>query len=473
MVDPYPEPLADWYGCYGKRPDLFTRESLLHPAKMAVPLCSKIFDHGQQHGYWAPGDLVVDPMAGTGTTLIVGAAMGYAMLGVELEVHFIQMAVGNIARLAQRAPSVVRHIIGLIKGDARQLHQLLTSAAGILTSPPYPSAFRQDHPGTAGGKTALELSRGGSFRGYGAIITSPPYGDQALPGGVSRRIRNLARAGQWAEAIAAYKEEEVKQVAKGNKWALTSDEAIRVRIQQALALEDGGYGGLGAMITSPPYGDQAVTTQSDFLSHRRPDGAPAADATRDGYAAAVVTSPPYTGDYVSEARSKHLEPARIARKGIKARVGRYKDGTIPEFHYGRSVGQIGDLPDTERNIGKETYAIAMLRVYQAMFASLRPGGVVCLVTKNPIKRGKMRQLDHLTMDLMRRAGFVFLERYRAMLAQNLGAQHRMFDQKPKDRVVEKKSYFKRCFEGRYPHLKVDHEDVMFFRKPQEDPNAGP
>ncbi len=432
MADPYPAPLADWYGCYTSRPDLFTYESRLHPAKMPVALCTKIFDHGQRKGYWQVGDLVVDPMAGQGTTLIVGAVMGYRTLAVELEPHFIQMLMGNLDRLAKRSPDAVGRIVGIIQGDARQLHQILQAAAGMITSPPYPSIFRQQHPGTAGGQVALELARDGSFRGYGAIIFSPPYGPQALPGAVSRRIRNLARAGQWDAAVAAYQEEEDKQIAKKNKWARTSPEIIRQRVQQALALEDHGYRGL----------------------------------------AAVVTSPPYTGDYVAKQRSRDKEMPRIKAKGLKARVGRYGDDLMPEFAYGRSPGQIGDLPDTDRNIGKETYAIAMLRVYQAMHQSLLPGGVVCIVTKNPIKRGRVRRLDHLTMDLMRRAGFTCLERYRAMLAQDLGAQHQIFDPAPAECIVEKKSFWKRNFEGKHPHLKVDHEDVMFFRRADSKPCPG-
>jgi len=40
--------VKQWQGCYaGTRLDLFTPESNRHPAKMAVALCYRIFEHGR------------------------------------------------------------------------------------------------------------------------------------------------------------------------------------------------------------------------------------------------------------------------------------------------------------------------------------------------------------------------------------------------------------------------------------------
>ncbi|MGA2475553.1 MAG: hypothetical protein ABSF73_02925 [Terriglobia bacterium] len=61
--------IGKWFGCYkGTRGGLFLQESNVHPAKMAVALCFKILTHGLDRGYWKPGDWLLDPMAGIGTT---------------------------------------------------------------------------------------------------------------------------------------------------------------------------------------------------------------------------------------------------------------------------------------------------------------------------------------------------------------------------------------------------------------------
>ena len=83
---PIPE-VQDWTGCYGNRGDLFTKVSYRHPAKMGVALTYRIFEHGARRGYWQPGDLILDPMGGIGTTAIVGASLGYRVAMIELERH--------------------------------------------------------------------------------------------------------------------------------------------------------------------------------------------------------------------------------------------------------------------------------------------------------------------------------------------------------------------------------------------------
>lgn len=93
---------AQWFGCYGPRGDLFLPASNIHPAKMAVGLCYRIFEHGRERGYWQPGDVILDPMAGIGTTLVVGATLGYRCIGVELEDHFLKLAAANLILISRR-----------------------------------------------------------------------------------------------------------------------------------------------------------------------------------------------------------------------------------------------------------------------------------------------------------------------------------------------------------------------------------
>lgn len=81
----------------------------------------------------APGDLVLDPFAGFGTTLRVATRMGRRAVGIELLAERCAIA-------RSHAPDAVVH-----HGDARALASLITEPVHlVLTSPPYMTA--DDHP---------------------------------------------------------------------------------------------------------------------------------------------------------------------------------------------------------------------------------------------------------------------------------------------------------------------------------------
>ena len=82
----------------------------------------------------SPGDLVLDPFAGYGTTVAVAERMGRRAIGIELMPDHLEIA-------RRRAGGRGR----LILGDARRLATLVDEPVDlVLTSPPYmPSA---DHP---------------------------------------------------------------------------------------------------------------------------------------------------------------------------------------------------------------------------------------------------------------------------------------------------------------------------------------
>ena len=81
-----------------------------------------------------PGELVLDPFAGYGTTVTVAERMGRRAIGIELMPEHLEIA---------------RHRSGgrgrLIQGDARELARLVDEPIDlVLTSPPYMPAV--DHP---------------------------------------------------------------------------------------------------------------------------------------------------------------------------------------------------------------------------------------------------------------------------------------------------------------------------------------
>ncbi len=80
------------------------------------------------------GDLVLDPFAGYGTTLVVAERMGREAVGVELLAEHVKHVRARTSGQAQ-----------VLHGDARQLADLVDGPVDlVLTSPPYMT--RSGHP---------------------------------------------------------------------------------------------------------------------------------------------------------------------------------------------------------------------------------------------------------------------------------------------------------------------------------------
>ena len=123
----------------------------------------ELLDHGTDPRYPAalvdafmaehskPGDLVFDPFAGLGTTLVVAEAVGRRAAGIERDPGRFAYA-----RSRLRDPS------GLVNGDARDAADHPAGPVGFsMTSPPY---MRRDHPTDPFTGYATE------GRGYGAYL---------------------------------------------------------------------------------------------------------------------------------------------------------------------------------------------------------------------------------------------------------------------------------------------------------------
>jgi hypothetical protein len=92
--------------------------------------------------YTAPGDLVLDPMAGIGTTTVEAVHLGRDAIGVEYERRWAALAAANLEHAAAHGATGKGEII---RGDARQLPDLLPDHLHghiglVLTSPPYGSS---------------------------------------------------------------------------------------------------------------------------------------------------------------------------------------------------------------------------------------------------------------------------------------------------------------------------------------------
>lgn len=109
-------------------------ESSAHPGKMLPALAREAISR-----YTRPGELVLDPMCGIGTTLVEAAHLGRQAIGVELEPRWAKLAAANIRHAEDQgaAGSAIA-----LQGDARRLGRDLLNeyrdrCALILTSPPY------------------------------------------------------------------------------------------------------------------------------------------------------------------------------------------------------------------------------------------------------------------------------------------------------------------------------------------------
>ena len=87
-----PTPFTPATSPTAQRKGRYTPESTAYPAKMlpavaapAIAACTR------------PGDLVLDPMCGIGTTLVETLHAGRRAVGVEYEPHWVDVARANLA----------------------------------------------------------------------------------------------------------------------------------------------------------------------------------------------------------------------------------------------------------------------------------------------------------------------------------------------------------------------------------------
>ena len=124
-----------------QRKSRYVPESTAHPAKMLPAVAAHAIGH-----YTDPGDLVLDPMCGIGTTLVEALHLGRRAIGVEYEPHWADVTEANLALARERG---VEQEGRVYRGDARQIAALLPpeyvgQAALVVTSPPYgPSTHGQ------------------------------------------------------------------------------------------------------------------------------------------------------------------------------------------------------------------------------------------------------------------------------------------------------------------------------------------
>lgn len=123
-------------------------DSVKHPARMLPAIAAHAIA-----AYTQPGDLVLDPMCGIGTTLVEAIHAGRDAIGVEYEPRWATIADANITHAHQHGATGHASVV---RGDATRLASLLPAAlagqvALVVTSPPYgPTVHGLVRPGADG-----------------------------------------------------------------------------------------------------------------------------------------------------------------------------------------------------------------------------------------------------------------------------------------------------------------------------------
>lgn len=243
-------------------------------------------------------------------------------------------------------------------------------------------------------------------------VVSPPYQDTAMPMGCPSHIRKLAREGKWDEAIEIERKVEAENVKKGNKFAVSTDDTIRKKIEMALEREKGNYSENTDNIGNLP--DRAIV---------------------------AITSPPYEG-------GGHHKGMMDSWGGANTPVSQ---NNSLNHGYGSTDGQIEDAP---------SYLSAMFKVYQqAYLCGISP---LVVVTKNPTRNGALRRLDLDTISLLQECGYEIFDYHRAILFETHTQETLEGDAftKPKGRL----SFFKRLSYNSGNEV-AQFEDIIFARIP--------
>ncbi|MGI5165623.1 TRM11 family SAM-dependent methyltransferase [Spirillospora sp. CA-253888] len=150
-----------------QRAGRYTPESMRHPGKMLPAIAAQVIA-----AFTRPGELVVDPMCGIGTTLVEAIHQGRDAIGVEYESEFTQLALGNLLLAKKQGATGT---VKLCRGDGAAVATLFGDRRGqaalVLTSPPYgPHTHGQVRTGRDNGggkvqKAHFRYSTGGRDRG--------------------------------------------------------------------------------------------------------------------------------------------------------------------------------------------------------------------------------------------------------------------------------------------------------------------
>lgn len=337
-----------------QRDGWYVPETVQHPAKMPTYLVDKIIEE-----YTKPGDVILDPMAGCGTTGVEAVKNGRNCIMVDYERKFCDLMQKNVDLVDSKKQQTItpkgRAVV--IHGDARNLSSLLGEVDQIVFSPPY-AIDPKNICHTKEGKSLQDYDK---KRGY----SKTHHGRTGYSDDPSN-IGNLKYGSVDSIVMSPPYSEGIGHVA-GEKASDEHKKRLEYQRRQAEGWAEGNiakmkHGDIDAIVTSPPYHDN------------KSDWDVTSGAAREGE---IVT---YTDERGKE------------RQNI---------GNIHYYDRGKPLShKYAKAPKDA-----QTYLDAMHQVYAECFKVLKEGGYMVLVVKNFIRNKKIVDLAVDTVKLCESVGF--------------------------------------------------------------------
>lgn len=412
----------------------FFCDATKHPAKANLAMISWIIDT-----YTKPGDVIVDPMAGTGSTCIIAMRKGRHAIAAEYEWSYaFRFLLKNIhnARIIGSFDEIGEGYT--VVGDSRQLSRSIPRALELmgledrlvsttLFSPPYmgihtKKKFRgkedqkkwEEYIASTGRSIQAAKKNLERWQDYGndpnnianmpegsvdAVVSSPPYvGTLSVKSGgtdtdLEQMRKVLSRRGHSPKQV------EKILSGKGSTTSVTMSKDAR-----GYSTDDDNVGNLpmgtvDSVVTSPPYvpGTKADRQAYDdergmkqgkgsYRQKYSDDPANIGNPRLYGAVDTVVSSPPYEGS--------------LEHRGGNQEIGETK-GMTP---YTTDRDNIG-------NMTEETYMQAMYDLYQDAWKYTKSGGLLILIVKNFARHKAPVDLASDTIKLAELAGWLLMDRH--------------------------------------------------------------
>jgi DNA modification methylase len=391
----------------------FLEHAIAHPAKANTKLLEFLVK-----AFTKPGDVVLDPMAGSGSTGVVAALHGRNAVQVELEAKFYQWMEKARENVEKHSTLTPKGKIVNICGDARRLSELLKGVGfeptAAITSPPFTNAAVEN-------LNVWKYRKGGMFaeEKIDACITSPPYSNAISKQGGPVDVRNVG----------------------------VSTITAREYSQNPSNIGNLPLGEVSAIITSPPYADAKKGGEADRERM--------AERWDEAFRGKGETWNSWGKTWHTPGRLRGLEALGSGYSKSEQNIGNLPLGEISAEYqekltqekslfmdeYGGSKGNIG-------NLKRETYLEAMLRVYGEMFKVLKPNGLAIIIVKPFIRQKRVMDLPWHTWLLMAKVGFKLEKLYKLRL--------------------KSQSFWRILYARKFPDAeRICHEYIIIARKPRE------
>lgn len=197
------------------------------------------------------------------------------------------------------------------------------------------------------------------------------------------------------------------------------------------------YGEISTVISSPPYGlGEGLGHSEKKRSKLRKEKY--RSTTYTDKVDSIISSPPYEASITGK---NGIDWTKLKGERDRTKEPAFDRYAMNNFAYSNQQTNIG-------NLTSENYLAQMFLVYCNCYSVLRNKGLMCLVTKNFIRKKKIVQLDIDTIKLCESAGFILKERLKRKLTQQ--------------------SFWRTIYYKKYPNVpKIEHEDILIFEKGQQ------